>query len=85
MNTLSLKNINLHSPYMVGQTEENDSSFYFTTDFGLKYTISFMLEHSFVLSGGYQFCINVEGAGRSPGDMKPSLRKPSPSSLTDFR
>ena len=70
MNTLNLRNINLHSPYMVGQTEENDSSFYFTTDFGLKYTISFMLEHSFVLSGGYQFCINVEGAGRSPGDVK---------------
>ena len=35
MNTLNLKNINLHSPYMVGQTDENDSSFYFTTDFGL--------------------------------------------------
>ena len=70
MNTLSLQRINLHSPYLVGQPEENDSSFYFTTDFGLKYTISFMLEHSFVLSGGYQFCIHVEGAGRSPGDMK---------------
>ena len=70
MNTLSLQRINLHSPYLVGQPEENDSSFYFTTDFGQKYTISFMLEHSFVLSGGYQFCINVEGAGRSPGDMK---------------
>lgn len=70
MNTLSLQRINLHSPYLVGQPEENDSSFYFTTDFGLKYTISFMLEHSFVLSGGYQFCINVEEAGRSPGDMK---------------
>ena len=70
MNTLNLKNINLHSPYMVGQTDENDSSFYFTTDFGLKYTISFMLEYSFVMSGGYQFCINVEGDGRSPGDIK---------------
>ena len=70
MNTLSLQRINLHSPYLVGQPEENDSSFYFETDFGLKYTISFMLEHSFVLSGGYQFCINVEGAGRSPGDIK---------------
>ena len=70
MNTLSLQRINLHSPYLVGQPEENDSSFYFTTDFGLKYTISFMLEHSLVLSGGYQFCINVEGAGRSPGDIK---------------
>ena len=34
MNTLNLKNINLHSPYLVGQTDENDSSFYFTTDFG---------------------------------------------------
>ncbi len=48
MNTLNLRNINLHSPYLVGQTEENDSAFYFTTDFGLKYTISFMLEYSFV-------------------------------------
>lgn len=48
MNTLNLKNINLHSPYLVGQPEESDSSFYFTTDFGLKYTISFMLENSFV-------------------------------------
>ena len=28
MNTLNLRNINLHSPYMVGQTDENDSSFY---------------------------------------------------------
>ena len=70
MNTLNLKSINLHSPYLVGQTEENDSSFYFTTDFGLKYTISFMHENSFVQSGAFQFCINVEGAGRSPGDIK---------------
>lgn len=70
MNTLNLKNINLHSHYLVGQTDENDSTFYFTTDYGLKYTISFMLEYSFLLSGGYQFCINVEGEGRSPGDTK---------------
>ena len=70
MNTLNLRNINLHSPYLVGQTDENDSSFYFTTDFGLKYTISFMLENSFVQSGAFLFCINVEGAGRSPGDIK---------------
>ena len=54
MNTLNLRNINLHSPYMVGQTDENDSSFYFTTDFGLKYTISFMFENSFVQSGAFQ-------------------------------
>lgn len=70
MNTLNLRNINLHSPYLVGKTDENDSSFYFTTDFGLKYTISFMFENSFVQSGAFQFCINVEGAGRSPGDIK---------------
>ncbi len=70
MNTLRLENINLHSSYMVGQTEENPFSFYFDTDFGLRYTISFMLEYSFVPSGAYQFCINVEGDGRSPGDKK---------------
>ena len=40
MNTLRLENINLHSSYMVGQTEENPFSFYFDTDFGLRYTIS---------------------------------------------
>ena len=45
MNTLRLENINLHSSYMVGQTEENPFSFYFDTDFGLRYTISFMLEN----------------------------------------
>ena len=70
MNTLRLENINLHSSYMVDQTEENPFSFYFDTDFGLRYTISFMLEYSFVPSGAYQFCINVEGDGRSPGDRK---------------
>lgn len=56
MNTLRLEEINLHSSYMVGQTEGNKYSFYFDTDFGLRYTISFMLEHSFVQSGAYQFC-----------------------------
>ena len=35
MNTLRLENINLHSSYMVGQTEENPFTFYFDTDFGL--------------------------------------------------
>lgn len=43
MNTLRLEEINLHSSYMVGQTECNKYSFYFDTDFGLRYTISFML------------------------------------------
>ena len=70
MNTLRLENINLNSPYLVGHTEGNKYSFYFDTDFGLRYTISFMLEYSFVQSGAYQFCINVEGDGRSPGDKK---------------
>ena len=70
MNALSLESINCRSPYRVGQTEYNSTSFYFDTDFGLKYTISFMFEQSFVSSGAYQFCINVEGDGRSPGDMK---------------
>jgi len=70
MNTLNLGNINKHAPYRVRHKEDNSYAFYFETDFGLKYTISFMLEYSFVSSGGYQFCINVEGAGRSPGDIK---------------
>lgn len=48
-------------PCVVGQTEENKYSFYFDTDFRLRYTISFMFEYSFVQSGAYQFCINVEG------------------------
>lgn len=70
MNTLSLENINKHAPYGVRHRENNCYSFYFETDFGLKYTISFMHENSFVQSGAFQFCINVEGAGRSPGDVK---------------
>ena len=70
MNTLSLENINNHAPYGVRHREDNFYSFYFETDFGLKYTISFMLENSFVQSGAFQFCINVEGAGRSPGDVR---------------
>ena len=57
MNTLTLENINVHSPYLVGQTENNSSSFFFDTDYGLRYTISFMLEYSFVGSGAYQVCI----------------------------
>ena len=32
MNTLNSKNINLHSPYMVGQIDENDSTFYLRKD-----------------------------------------------------
>ena len=43
MNTLNLKNINKHAPYGVRHRENNCYSFYFETDFGLKYTISFML------------------------------------------
>ena len=70
MNTLSLENINKHAPYGVRHREDNCYSFYFETDFDLKYTISFMLENSFVQSGAFQFCINVEGIGRSPGDVK---------------
>ena len=73
MNTLRLEEINLHSSYMVGQTEGNKYSFYFDTDFGLRYTISFMLEHSFVQS--------------SPNSKRPStssstkwVREPSPDS-----
>ena len=41
MNTLSLENINKHAPYGVRHRENNCYSFYFETDFGLKYTISF--------------------------------------------
>lgn len=70
MNALKLESINRYSPYRVGQTEYDNTSFYFDTDFGLKHTISFMFEQSFVLSGAFQFCINVEGDGRSPGDIK---------------
>ena len=70
MNTLTLENINVHAPYGVRHKEGDDYAFFFETDYGLKYTISFMLEFSFVGSGAYQFCINVEGNGRSPGDKK---------------
>lgn len=38
MNALRLKNINLHSPYRVWQTQE-DSHYYFQTDLGIQYDI----------------------------------------------
>ena len=40
MNALRLKNINLHSPYRVWQTQE-DSHYYFQTDLGIQYDIVF--------------------------------------------
>ena len=73
MNTLHLENINKHAPYRVRHRENNTYSFYFETDFNLKYTISFMLEYSFVQSGAYQFCINVEGSVRSGFSSYPFL------------
>lgn len=78
MNTLRLEEINLHSSYMVGQTEGNKYSFYSDTDFGLRYTISFMLEHSFVQSGAYQFC-KVSDTLHSPLPSPPASEPAVPS------
>lgn len=70
MKTLRLENINLTASYRVGQTDNQSLKFYFDTDAGLRYNISFMEEHSFISEGAYQFCVNVEGNGRSYGDSK---------------
>ena len=65
MNTLRLENINLHAPYKVWQEIGVKSLFLFETDSGLRYDISFMPDSAFIRSGAYQFCVNVEGNGRS--------------------
>lgn len=43
MNTPNLENINHRAPYKVRHEQLNKFSFYFETEYGLKYTISFML------------------------------------------
>ena len=70
MNTLRLENINLHAPYKVWQEIGVKSLFLFETDSGLRYDISFMPDSAFIRSGAYQFCVNVEGNGRSFRDSK---------------
>ena len=56
MNTLDLEKINQHAPYGSFHLRQNNNySFYFETDFGLKYTISFMFEYLFIQTGAFQF------------------------------
>ena len=41
MNTLNLENINLKAPYTVLEREDKQHEFYFWSDFGIVYDISF--------------------------------------------
>ena len=69
MNALRLKNINLHSPYRVWQTQE-DSHYYFQTDLGIQYDIVFEPDTSMISSGAYTIDIVNRQHIASPVDLK---------------
>ena len=69
MNALRLKNINLHSPYRVWQTQE-DSHYYFQTDTSIQYDIVFAPDTSIINSGAYTIDIVNRQHVASPVDMK---------------
>lgn len=70
MNKLNLKNINLQAPYEVREREDRLHEFYFWSDYGIEYDISFVPNYSIVLSGAYELGINNRGHQTSPGDPK---------------
>ena len=70
MNKLNLKNINLHAPYEVRERDDVKHEFYFWSEYGIEYDISFVPNHSIIPSGAYEIGINNRGHHTSPGDPK---------------
>ena len=70
MNTLRLKNINLHAPYKVMQDPERHNNFYFVSDYGTRFDIDFTVNDSIIPSGAYEFGITNKQNARSPLDYK---------------
>ncbi len=70
MNTLRLKNINLHAPYKVMQDPERHNNFYFVSDYGTRFDIDFTVNNSIIPSGAYEFGITNKQNARSPLDSK---------------
>ena len=70
MNTLRLKNINLHAPYRVMQDPERNNNFYFVSDSGARFDIDFTINESVIPSGAYEFGIANRRHERSPLDPR---------------
>ena len=70
MNKLNLKNINLNAPYLVHEREDKQHEFYFWSDFGIVYDISFMPNDSIIPSGAIEVGINNREQKVSPRDPK---------------
>ena len=70
MNTLRLKNINLHAPYRVMQDPEKSNNFYFMSDSGARFDIDFTINDSVIPSGAYEFGITNRRHERSLLDPK---------------
>lgn len=70
MNKLNLNNINLHAPYEVHEREDRQHEFYFWSDYGIEFDISFVPNNSIIPSGAYEIGINNRGHQASPGDPK---------------
>ncbi len=72
MNKLNLKNINLKAPYTVLEREDKQHEFYFWSDFGIVYDISFVPNDSIIPSGAIEVGINTHLA--ETGDGKQQYR-----------
>lgn len=70
MNTLRLKNINLHAPYKVMQDPERQNNFYFVSDSGVRFDIDFTVNDAIIPSGAYEFGITNKQHERSSFDVK---------------
>jgi len=67
---LSLDAINLHSPYIVQSIDE--STYTFTTKFGVVYCVGFVHDESFMSDGAYQFFITNTSEKNVPRDINVS-------------
>lgn len=68
MNTLNLIRLNLNSPYEVWN--ESHDSYFFETDYGVKYKISFGDDAPIWKTGAYTFDIQNTNQKASPSDEK---------------
>lgn len=68
MKQLNLKNINHNAPYEVHKREDRQHEFYFWSDFGIEYNVSFVPNDSIVISGAYEIGINNRGNQGAPRD-----------------
>lgn len=69
MNKLRLANINLHAPYRVWQTQQ-DSHYFFQTEYGIQYDVVFELDRSMISTGAYTIDIINRQHTPSPADLK---------------